>query len=213
MATLSLFQRSSTQWLDRQVDSGRISPSRRASGRRGFFRYVKDGEDKRQLTSNLLIRRWSRYGISVALTSEEAYGNKEVISLTPWIYDYVLSNVREPVILRELLEEIASMRGSQGILCIMIFNLLVENGISYMRNFLFEFVLPLLLRIGEFSSSLGQDILEINHPVGPFGTKLIGFYKSKLCTLHLLRCFPAHSLKSNVHASNRFKKKDTRREK
>ncbi|KAL9673799.1 hypothetical protein QQ045_030061 [Rhodiola kirilowii] len=149
-----------------------------------YDKYVKDGEDKRRLTLNLLIWRWSRYGFPVAVTSEETYGNKEVISLTPRIYDYVLSNVREP-----------------------------GNGISYMRNFLFEFVLPLLLRKGEFSSSLGRDILEINHPVGPFGTKLIGFYKSKLCTLHLLRCFPAHSLKSNAHASNRFKKKDTRREK
>ncbi|CAM8987274.1 unnamed protein product [Rhodiola kirilowii] len=113
MATLSLFQPSSTQWLDRQVDSGRISPSRRASGRLGFFRYVKDGEDKRRLSLNLLIRRCSLYGNPVAVASEEAYGNKEVISLTPRIYDYVLSNVREPQILRELREETASMRGSQ----------------------------------------------------------------------------------------------------
>uniref|UniRef100_A0A7N0ZR85 Caffeoyl-CoA O-methyltransferase n=1 Tax=Kalanchoe fedtschenkoi TaxID=63787 RepID=A0A7N0ZR85_KALFE len=37
-----------------------------------------------------------------------AYGNKEVISLTPRVYDYVLSNI-----LRELREETASMRGSQ----------------------------------------------------------------------------------------------------
>uniref|UniRef100_A0A1J3ER10 Tricin synthase 1 n=1 Tax=Noccaea caerulescens TaxID=107243 RepID=A0A1J3ER10_NOCCA len=44
---------------------------------------------------------------------DEKYGNKQVISLTPRIYDYVLSNVREPKILRQLREETAKMRGSQ----------------------------------------------------------------------------------------------------
>ncbi|XP_076958322.1 uncharacterized protein LOC143633996 [Bidens hawaiensis] len=42
-----------------------------------------------------------------------SYGNKQVISVTPQIYDYLLANVREPQILRELREETASMRGSQ----------------------------------------------------------------------------------------------------
>ncbi|VVB06573.1 unnamed protein product [Arabis nemorensis] len=44
---------------------------------------------------------------------DEKYGNKQVISLTPRLYDYVLSNVREPKILRQLREETSKMRGSQ----------------------------------------------------------------------------------------------------
>ncbi|KAI7726350.1 hypothetical protein M8C21_008006 [Ambrosia artemisiifolia] len=45
--------------------------------------------------------------------SDHNYGNKQVISVTPRIYDYLLTNVREPTILRELREETATMRGSQ----------------------------------------------------------------------------------------------------
>ncbi|KAK7324422.1 hypothetical protein VNO77_27958 [Canavalia gladiata] len=47
------------------------------------------------------------------IASDENYGNKQVVSLTPCLYDYVLKNVREPEILRQLREETASMRGSQ----------------------------------------------------------------------------------------------------
>ncbi|XP_027920651.1 uncharacterized protein LOC114178747 isoform X3 [Vigna unguiculata] len=47
------------------------------------------------------------------LASDENYGNKQVVSLTPRLYDYVLKNVREPEILRQLRQETASMRGSQ----------------------------------------------------------------------------------------------------
>ncbi|XP_059069896.1 uncharacterized protein LOC131050876 isoform X4 [Cryptomeria japonica] len=39
--------------------------------------------------------------------------NKEVIALTPQLYDYILANVREPQILRELREETSRMSGSQ----------------------------------------------------------------------------------------------------
>ncbi|KAG9455377.1 hypothetical protein H6P81_008281 [Aristolochia fimbriata] len=39
--------------------------------------------------------------------------NKQVISVTPQLYNYILANVREPEILRELREETAAMRGSQ----------------------------------------------------------------------------------------------------
>ncbi|ONK80544.1 uncharacterized protein A4U43_C01F19000 [Asparagus officinalis] len=49
----------------------------------------------------------------VVAATDEKYGSKQVVSLTPQIYDYVLSNVREPQILRELREETASMQGSQ----------------------------------------------------------------------------------------------------
>ncbi|PWA82052.1 O-methyltransferase, family 3 [Artemisia annua] len=51
--------------------------------------------------------------MAVTIASDHSYGNKEVISVTPHIYDYLLTNVREPPILRELREETASMRGSQ----------------------------------------------------------------------------------------------------
>ncbi|KAL5999189.1 hypothetical protein ACLOJK_040639 [Asimina triloba] len=44
---------------------------------------------------------------------DDRYGKKQVISVTPPLYDYILSNVREPSFLRELREETASLRGSQ----------------------------------------------------------------------------------------------------
>ncbi|KFK35384.1 hypothetical protein AALP_AA5G278300 [Arabis alpina] len=46
-------------------------------------------------------------------TEDEKYGNKQVISLTPRLYDYLLSNVREPKILKQLREETSKLRGSQ----------------------------------------------------------------------------------------------------
>ncbi|KAK7243988.1 hypothetical protein RIF29_38803 [Crotalaria pallida] len=62
--------------------------------------------------------RWKRLVRSCSTTEfviagDENYGNKQVVSLTPRLYDYVLKNVREPEILRQLREETASMRGSQ----------------------------------------------------------------------------------------------------
>nr|XP_043632273.1 O-methyltransferase MdmC-like isoform X2 [Erigeron canadensis] len=51
--------------------------------------------------------------MAVTIASDYTYGNKQVISVTPRIYDYLLTNVREPPILRELREETAAMRGSQ----------------------------------------------------------------------------------------------------
>ncbi|KAL8141857.1 hypothetical protein V2J09_014889, partial [Rumex salicifolius] len=47
------------------------------------------------------------------VASDGKYGSKQVISMTPRLYDYVLDNVREPEILRKLREETAEMRGSQ----------------------------------------------------------------------------------------------------
>lgn len=49
----------------------------------------------------------------VAVAGDDRYGKKQVISVTPQLYDYILSNVREPKVLRELREETATMRGSQ----------------------------------------------------------------------------------------------------
>ncbi|CAN1309607.1 Tricin synthase 1 [Linum perenne] len=50
---------------------------------------------------------------AVVVAEDEKYGNKQIISLTPRLYDYILSNVREPEIMRQLREETAGMRGSQ----------------------------------------------------------------------------------------------------
>ncbi|CAL5383170.1 unnamed protein product [Camellia sinensis] len=50
---------------------------------------------------------------ATVVAGDENYGNKRVISVTPRLYDYLLSNVREPEILKELREETATMRGSQ----------------------------------------------------------------------------------------------------
>ncbi|XP_039036674.1 O-methyltransferase MdmC-like [Hibiscus syriacus] len=47
------------------------------------------------------------------VTDDEKYGNKQVISSTPHLCDYILANVREPPIIWQLREETASMRGSQ----------------------------------------------------------------------------------------------------
>ncbi|CAL9081176.1 unnamed protein product [Musa textilis] len=49
----------------------------------------------------------------VVVAEDDKYGRKQVISVTPQLYDYILSNVREPPILRELREETATMPGSQ----------------------------------------------------------------------------------------------------
>ncbi|XP_019443785.1 PREDICTED: uncharacterized protein LOC109348047 isoform X2 [Lupinus angustifolius] len=62
--------------------------------------------------------RWKRlvrscFTTESVIASDENYGNKQVVSLTPRLYDYILKNVREPKILRQLREETASMRGSQ----------------------------------------------------------------------------------------------------
>ncbi|XP_050371048.1 tricin synthase 1-like isoform X2 [Argentina anserina] len=46
------------------------------------------------------------------VADDKAYGNKQIISINPRLYDYILENVREPEVLRQLGEETASMRGS-----------------------------------------------------------------------------------------------------
>ncbi|CAN6466161.1 unnamed protein product [Victoria cruziana] len=50
---------------------------------------------------------------AVVVVDDEKYGKKQVISITPQLYRYILDNVREPVILRELREETAALHGSQ----------------------------------------------------------------------------------------------------
>ncbi|KAL5795881.1 hypothetical protein ACOSQ2_000701 [Xanthoceras sorbifolium] len=47
------------------------------------------------------------------VADDDKYGNKQIISVTPRLYDYILCNVREPEILRQLREETAGMRGCQ----------------------------------------------------------------------------------------------------
>ncbi|KAL7613880.1 hypothetical protein Lser_V15G08363 [Lactuca serriola] len=51
--------------------------------------------------------------VSITIATDHNYGNKQVISVTQTLYDYLLTNVREPPILRQLREETATMRGSQ----------------------------------------------------------------------------------------------------
>ncbi|KAL3537656.1 hypothetical protein ACH5RR_001022 [Cinchona calisaya] len=50
---------------------------------------------------------------AVIVTADKKYGSKQVISVTPRLYEYILTNVREPQILCELREETSTMRGSQ----------------------------------------------------------------------------------------------------
>ncbi|MCL7035747.1 hypothetical protein MKW94_011193 [Papaver nudicaule] len=50
---------------------------------------------------------------SVVVAEDKSYGNKQIISVTSQLYDYMLSNVREPEILKKLREETSWMRGSQ----------------------------------------------------------------------------------------------------
>ncbi|KAL1532374.1 O-methyltransferase MdmC-like isoform X1 [Salvia divinorum] len=47
------------------------------------------------------------------VAADESYGRKEVISVNPRLYDYLLVNVREHKILCELREETATRHGSQ----------------------------------------------------------------------------------------------------
>ncbi|CAA7030577.1 unnamed protein product [Microthlaspi erraticum] len=63
--------------------------------------------------SRRLIGNCSIAAAPFVVADDEKYGKKQVISLTPRLYDYVLSNVREPKILKQLREETAKMRGSQ----------------------------------------------------------------------------------------------------
>ncbi|CAK9143609.1 unnamed protein product [Ilex paraguariensis] len=60
-----------------------------------------------------LKRSCYAYADEFIVATDDKYGNKQVISVTPRLYDYLLSNVREPEILRQLREETAAMRGSQ----------------------------------------------------------------------------------------------------
>lgn len=73
---------------------------------------------RKNLTINLnsnksihLIRNCSTNGY--VIVDNQKYGNKQVVTLTPRLYDYILSNVREPEVLKELREETSTMRGSQ----------------------------------------------------------------------------------------------------
>ncbi|GAB4833073.1 hypothetical protein Ancab_007132 [Ancistrocladus abbreviatus] len=65
------------------------------------------------LTKHQLSTVRSTRDDAFAVASDENYGNKQVISITPRLYDYILTNVREPEILRKLRRETATMRGSQ----------------------------------------------------------------------------------------------------
>ncbi|KAL5719304.1 hypothetical protein ACHQM5_012102 [Ranunculus cassubicifolius] len=55
----------------------------------------------------------SSSSVVVVSSKNEKYGEKQVISVTPQLYDYILDNLPEPEILRKLREETATMQGSQ----------------------------------------------------------------------------------------------------
>ncbi|KAL9255773.1 putative caffeoyl-CoA O-methyltransferase [Drosera capensis] len=78
-----------------------FNPTRR---RRGGVLFVQRGVDRlaKCLSTNAFV-----------IAADDTYGNKQVISLTPPLYDYILSNVREPEILRQLREETTNLHGSQ----------------------------------------------------------------------------------------------------
>lgn len=85
-----------------------VSATTSLAGKASFERCCRTCSSK----SKQLIRSCSTNAF-VVVNDDEKYGNKEVISVTPHLYDYILANVREPEILRQLREETASMRGSQ----------------------------------------------------------------------------------------------------
>ncbi|XP_050943001.1 uncharacterized protein LOC103492978 isoform X5 [Cucumis melo] len=62
--------------------------------------------------------------------SNGKFSNKQFISVDPQLYEYILSNVREPEILGQLREETASMRGSkmQGYSSLAVALVLPESG-------------------------------------------------------------------------------------
>ncbi|XWS31939.1 hypothetical protein CRYUN_Cryun23aG0118500 [Craigia yunnanensis] len=70
--------------------------------------------ESRSLKLNNLTRNClSSSNAPFIVADDDKYGNKQVISITPRLYDYILANVREPRILQQLREETANMRGSQ----------------------------------------------------------------------------------------------------
>ncbi|KAG2576761.1 O-methyltransferase MdmC-like isoform X1 [Panicum virgatum] len=61
-----------------------------------------------------LVRlRCSCHSAAAGAAVEEARRGRKQLGMTPPLYDYLLSNVREHPVLRELREETAAMRGSQ----------------------------------------------------------------------------------------------------
>nr|GMC49213.1 O-methyltransferase MdmC-like isoform X1 [Ipomoea batatas] len=57
------------------------------------------------------IREW-KPDVDTIVSDNAKYGGKQIISVTPRLYDYILGNVREPEILLELREETATMQVS-----------------------------------------------------------------------------------------------------
>ncbi|XP_022142721.1 uncharacterized protein LOC111012767 isoform X2 [Momordica charantia] len=66
-----------------------------------------------QLNSNDSSSKRSQLGTVYSTNSNGKFSNKQFISVDPRLYEYILSNVREPEILGQLREETASMHGSQ----------------------------------------------------------------------------------------------------
>nr|GMC53618.1 probable caffeoyl-CoA O-methyltransferase 2 isoform X2 [Ipomoea batatas] len=63
------------------------------------------------------IRAW-KPDVDTIVSDNAKYGGKQIISVTPRLYDYILGNVREPEILLELREETATMQVQGAKRCI-----------------------------------------------------------------------------------------------
>ncbi|KAL6533821.1 hypothetical protein OROHE_013654 [Orobanche hederae] len=105
------------------------------------------------------------------VASDDSYGRKEVISINPRLYDYLVANVREPQILRELREETASMRGSQmqvspdqaQLLAILVQILGAERCIEVGVYTLQQFLQPMVVTSGYSSLAVALILPEGGH--------------------------------------------------
>ncbi|XP_031130614.1 uncharacterized protein LOC116032261 isoform X1 [Ipomoea triloba] len=89
-----------------------LGPRTRLNCRHFTNCFINSLATKSHAFSHNQIRAW-KPDVDTVVSDNAKYGGKQIISVTPRLYDYILGNVREPEILRELREETATMRGSQ----------------------------------------------------------------------------------------------------
>ncbi|KAE8723242.1 hypothetical protein F3Y22_tig00012523pilonHSYRG00062 [Hibiscus syriacus] len=107
MASIFAISRCSASAYQRAIDyQSRPQRFHSLSSRAAKSRFIR----LNNLTRNCSL---SSNAAPFIVADDEKYSNKQVISITPRLYDYILANVREPPILRQLREETANMRGSQ----------------------------------------------------------------------------------------------------
>nr|GMD92741.1 O-methyltransferase MdmC-like isoform X1 [Ipomoea batatas] len=89
-----------------------LGPRTRLNCRHFTNCFINSLATKSHAFSHHQIRAW-KPDVDTVVSDNVKYGGKQIISVTPRLYHYILGNVREPEILRELREETATMRGSQ----------------------------------------------------------------------------------------------------